>query len=1096
MGGDTQARGPDSCGPQDGLLLRIVTTIRRAILDVDFRREHQAKYKHSWSAVSAGAGTRRGVPPAPIDRKPAFERERLQIRSGVDRVLSTLPPANTLGSLLEQLFYDSADPIVLEGLDGRIADVNESAVETFGWSREELIGRPYTVLVPRELCAEEAALRRRCIAGSRSRRVRGVRVGKDGKPFDVSLSLVLLRGEQDGPAAIAAIAVPESGAASTIFPANDDPRRVALEGWAEGTPGGVFDVDILNGREYWSPEMLALVGLPPRRPGRFGEEGIPDHIHPDDRERVVAAIRRSHDPDGDGLVETEHRIVLPDGEVRWLLVRGRTLFDVVDGKRRPVRGVGIAFDVTARKEAEEARLKALIDVSSNASWACDAEGRVFEDSPSWRALSGQSEEQLRTSGWLGAVHPDEREAAAAAWRTSIARAAPFDSEWRLLDAADETRHMRIRALPLVNDDDTIRGWVGVGEDITDRKRAELEAERANERAREANALLDAIFAAAPIGLGFWDRDLRFRRINERLAEMHGIAAAEHVGKRLDELLPDIEAPEELYLKWREILATGEPWLGVEVRGETPARPGQLRTWKEDFFPVRVHGEIVGVAAVVQEITERRLAEAQLRESEARFRQMADNAPFMVWVTAPDGGCMFLSRSWYEFTGLPPSAGLGSGWLEPVHPEDRGSLEAGLDRAQERLEPCRSEFRLRRSDGEYRWVLQAAAPRFSPESKFKGYIGSIIDITERKRAEQALEAAYRRKDDFLAMLAHELRNPLAPLTTAAELLRRLPPDGELENLRQMIERQLEHLTRLVDDLLDTSRITTGRIVLRRGIVDLRDVLHHSLETSRPLVASRRHELVAQLPSEPVHVAADPVRLAQIFTNLLNNAAKFTPSGGRISVTADVRGGEVAVTVTDSGVGIARESLPHLFDPLKRADPPRDDAGLGLGLSLVKRLVELHEGTVEAGSDGQGRGATFTVRLPCSSGETPPADAKVSTPRLPRRRILIVDDNDDAASSLSQLLRHAGHEVCDVRDGASALAAARSFAPDVVLLDIGLPDMDGWELARALRAESAIGDAKLIAISGYGQAADRRRSREAGIDRHLTKPVDYASIAACL
>src|SRR5690606_27982338 len=516
-------------------------------------------------------------------------------------------------------------------------------------------------------------------------------------------------------------------------------------------------------------------------------------------------------------------------------------------------------------------------------------------------------------------------AAEAAWRSAVSRRAPFDGEWRFVDASGETRHMRVRALPLVNDDDTVRGWVGVGEDITDRKRAELEAERANERAREANALLDAIFAAAPIGLGFWDRDLRFRRINERLAEMHGFSAAEHEGKRLDELLPDIEAPEELYLKWREILATGEPWLGVEVRGETPARPGQLRTWKEDFFPVRVHGEIVGVAAVVQEITERRLAEAQLRESEARFRQLADNAPFMVWVTAPDGGCMFLSRSWYAFTGMLPSAGLGAGWLAAVHPEDRPRFDDRFRDAQQRLEPFRGEFRLRRHDGEYRWVLQAAAPRFSSGKQFKGYVGSIIDITERKLAGQALETADRRKDEFLAMLAHELRNPLAPLTTAAELLARLPSDPSVGGLRQMIERQLHHLTRLVDDLLDTSRITTGRIILRRDRLDLRDVVRHSIETSRPLIASRGHEIIAAEPQAPVIVDGDPVRLAEIVTNLLNNAAKFTPPGGRIEVHVEAGDEDARIAVRDCGVGIAPETLPHLFDRERRLDEPREDAG---------------------------------------------------------------------------------------------------------------------------------------------------------------------------
>src|SRR5690606_18794562 len=382
------------------------------------------------------------------------------------------------------------------------------------------------------------------------------------------------------------------------------------------------------------------------------------------------------------------------------------------------------------------------------------------------------------------------------------------------------------------------------------------------------------------------------------------------------------------------------------------------------------------------------------------------APFMVWVTAPEGACIFLSRTWYEFTGIAPSEGLGSGWLEAVHPEDRLPFEEAFRAAQDRLEPFRLEYRMRRHDGEYRWVLQAAAPRFSPGSKFKGYIGSIIDITERKLAEQALESADRRKDELLAMLAHELRNPTAALTTATELLGRLTSDETIDELRQMIERQLNHLTRLVDDLLDTSRITTGRIILQRRRIDLRDILRHSLETSRPLISSRGHEVSCVEPGEPVLVEADPVRLAQVVTNLLNNAAKFTPPGGRIELRVDRRDNEAVVAVHDSGVGIAPESLPHLFDRQRRVDEPRHDAGLGLGLSLVKRLVELHGGTVEAHSEGLSRGATFVIRLPLAPGS---ADADAELPdaaeRASSRRILVVDDNDDAAASLALLLSHA-------------------------------------------------------------------------------------------
>ena len=961
------------------------------------------------------------------------------------------------------------------------------------------------MLVPPERRGEEASWRLRCVAGERVRGVESMRVGRAGYVDPVTLSLSRLDGDEGIPLAIAAVADDRIAASAVeriiAFPglaaaSESDARDLALKAWVEATPAGVFEVDLQGQRAYWSPEMCRMLGVPVQPPNEWASD-VPDHVHPDDRARVEAAIRKSHDPFGDGGFETEHRVRHAGGDVRWLYVKGKTLFEGEGRERRPVRAVGIALDITARKKVEEARLGTLIDVSSHIAWSCDSEGLGVEDSPSWRAFSGQTEEDWKRAGWLAAVHPDDRDSAHAAWEESVRRKSPFDEELRVRHARDEWHWARVRAVPLLNDDDSVRSWVGVCEDITDRKHAELDAARANEREREANALLDAIFAAAPIGLGFWDRDLRFQRINERLAEMNGLPVDAHIGRRLDELLPDIEETDELYLKWREILATGEPWLGIEVRGETPAHPGQPRTWKEDFFPVRVHGEIVGLAAVVQEITERRTAEAQLRESEARFRQMADNAPFMVWVTAPEGACTFLSRSWYEFTGFTPASGLGEGWLAAVHPSDRDWSERAFRDAQQRLEELRIEFRLRRHDGEYRWALQAAAPRFGPGNKFKGYIGSIIDITERKLAEQALESADRRKDEFLATLAHELRNPLAPLTTATELLgRRLPTDPALEQLRLMIERQLEHLTRLVDDLLDTSRITTGRIVLRRQRVDMRDVIGHSLETSGPLTRKRGHSVVSAQPDAPVHVDGDAVRLAQIVTNLLNNAAKFTPPGGRIELSLEEDGRDAVVCVRDDGIGIAAEVLPHLFDRLIRVDQPRDDGSLGLGLSLVKRLVELHGGSVEARSDGAGRGAAFVVRLPLALEIAAAADTPQRGLPPAARRILVVDDNEDAATSLSLLLRHAGHEVRETRDARSALELASRFEPDVVLLDIGLPDMDGWELARALRAQALGGDLKLIAISGYGQHADRRRSLDAGIDRHLTKPVDYAQIAKCL
>jgi signal transduction histidine kinase len=362
---------------------------------------------------------------------------------------------------------------------------------------------------------------------------------------------------------------------------------------------------------------------------------------------------------------------------------------------------------------------------------------------------------------------------------------------------------------------------------------------------------------------------------------------------------------------------------------------------------------------------------------------------------------------------------------------------------------------------------------------------------------------RRKDEFLATLAHELRNPLAPIRNALGVLRlqRLG-DPVVEQLGGMMGRQVALMVRLIDDLLDVSRITRGKIELRKELVDVARVAADAVETARPLIQERRHHLETALPAEPLRLEADPARLAQVIANLLNNAAKYTEPGGRIRLAAERQDGEAVVRVRDTGIGVRPEMLPKIFDLFQQADRPegRVSEGLGIGLTLVKRLVELHGGRVSAHSAGPGQGSEFVVRLPLPAA---PGLVRAPSSRPTRgaagaagRRVLIVEDNADAADSLALLLRALGHEVRVVGDGPAALEAASSFRPDVALLDIGLPEMDGYEVARRLRRDPALGDAVLVALSGYGQEEDRRRSHAAGFDVHLVKPVDLEGLQALL
>jgi CheY-like chemotaxis protein/nitrogen-specific signal transduction histidine kinase len=376
-----------------------------------------------------------------------------------------------------------------------------------------------------------------------------------------------------------------------------------------------------------------------------------------------------------------------------------------------------------------------------------------------------------------------------------------------------------------------------------------------------------------------------------------------------------------------------------------------------------------------------------------------------------------------------------------------------------------------------------------------WCGINLDISHLKAAEAQLRESDRRKDEFLAMLAHELRNPLASIGNALQVQMLAEADDQaVARAREIAGRQLHQLTRLVDDLLDVSRIVVGKITLRPERVDLAQVVDRAVETSRPLVEQRGHALTIALPAEPAWLDADILRLSQAFSNLLNNAAKFTEPGGRVSLRAEEEGDWIVVRVRDSGIGIPAETLPRVFEMFAQGRRARDvEEGLGLGLSLVRRLVEKHGGTVAATSEGPGRGSTFTVRLPRASPpeiQRAPLPRPLRSSRAPGRRALVVDDNADSAESLAMLLTLQGHDVRVAHGGEEALAVFRDHRPEVVLLDIGLPDIDGHEVARRIREGGGAAGVLLVALTGWGQSEDRQRSKEAGFDRHLTKPVEPA------
>ncbi|MBK9263927.1 MAG: response regulator [Polyangiaceae bacterium] len=443
-----------------------------------------------------------------------------------------------------------------------------------------------------------------------------------------------------------------------------------------------------------------------------------------------------------------------------------------------------------------------------------------------------------------------------------------------------------------------------------------------------------------------------------------------------------------------------------------------------------------------------------------------------------------------------------GVLQVVHPSDRDVFRANARSALESEDGIyQSEFRIIRPNGEVRWLGEFGRVEFDANHRPLRLVGISHDITDHKRAEEALKEADRRKDEFLAMLAHELRNPLAPILNAVQLLRLIGPVPlRQQKLHDVLERQVNQLARLVDDLLDVSRVSRGKVQLRKAFIHLDDVVGQAIETSRPLIDARNHHLTVNVPLDPILLDGDFARLAQVVSNLLNNAAKYTDEGGCIELNVDrvMNDGqmEAVIRVADNGRGMDPQAMRNLFQLFYQVDRnlDRSEGGLGIGLSLVKNLVEMHGGRVEAHSAGRGKGSEFVVRLPVRVDDVAPRKPNGGAPRTMASsglRVLVVDDNRDAADTLAQLLEVEGHEVLRAYDGKGAVENALETRPDVILLDIGLPHMSGFDACRAMR-HGGLNHAVIIATTGYGQDDDRRLSREAGFDAHLVKPVDLQTI----
>jgi two-component system CheB/CheR fusion protein len=550
----------------------------------------------------------------------------------------------------------------------------------------------------------------------------------------------------------------------------------------------------------------------------------------------------------------------------------------------------------------------------------------------------------------------------------------------------------------------------------------------------------------------------------------------------------------------------------EVIEQVQIRERELRDREGRWHLLRIHpyrtteNKIDGAVVLLLDIDQIKSGEEALRASEANLRLALEAGSAGTWHRDMKTGRILWDDLTHKIFGLPADVQRNQETFASVlEPDDLSKLEAARERAIEEHGQFAEEVRIRRSDGQVIWVLMKGQGSYNELNETWQASGVCIDITERKRLADEIQLhidqlreADRRKDEFLATLAHELRNPLAPMTNAAQIMRNpaITP-AHAEWCRDVIDRQVKQMARLLDDLLDMSRITRDVLQFRTERAELGKIIESAIETSRPLIDEKGHKIILELPDEVVRLDADSARLTQVFSNLLNNAAKYSEPGCEIRLSVKVEGNSVTVTVKDSGIGIAPELLPRIFDMFTQGDASGTQGGLGLGLTLAKRLVEMHKGTIDARSEEPGKGSEFIVRLPIAQGaggapgqsETPGSeDGKVQTPR----RILVVDDRESQAQSLAMLLRSLGHDVRVAHNGPSALEIAADFFPELALIDIGLPGMSGYEVARRLREQPQFKSMLLIAQTGWGRDEDRQRSREAGFDHHLAKPIDHKAL----
>lgn len=741
-------------------------------------------------------------------------------------------------------------------------------------------------------------------------------------------------------------------------------------------------------------------------------------------------------------------------------------------------------------------------------WTALPNGEVDYRNQRWYQFTGNNRQNSKTGICESVVHQEDLGRVKQLWQQAVQTGNEFQAEIRVR-SADGTYHWVLQqARPLRSQQGSIIKWYGTNTDISDRKTTEAELAK-------KNSILKAVVEGASDAIFVKDLLGRYVIANTTTCEWLGTTVKEIVGKQDTELFP-LQVAENIMQVDRQVLTQSK---SITYTEKIPAPQMLLTVLTTKYLWRDEQGNTTGIIGIARDITERHFFEEALRKSELNFRTLANTMPQLVWTSLPSGSLNYFNQRCYEYTGMSQEQLQGRGWSDSLHPDDYQSCIDVWNKSLRTGEVYNTEFRLRRaSDGQYRWFLGRAFALRNDSGEIIKWFGSCTDIDNQKQIEEALqdalqqaqtareqaETANRLKDQFLAMLSHELRTPLNPILGWTQLLKKriLSEDRQAEGLK-IIERNVKLQVNLIDDLLDISRIMQGKLVLKAFPINLESVIMAALETVHLAAETKAIKIHTEFLSAVGQVMGDEVRLQQVFWNLLSNAIKFTPNGGSVKVKLAVVGGIAQITVSDTGKGINPDFLPYIFQYFRQEDASisRKFGGLGLGLAIVRNIVEMHGGTVEASSLGEGHGATFRVGLPLIASDPkidPESEQQHISQDLSGIKVLVVDDEADSLKYVAFDLQLHGASVTAVSSASEALQILPDLKPDVLVSDIGMPHIDGYQMLRQIRANHVDNNSQIpaIALTAYAGEVEKQKALEAGFQMHLSKPVEVNAIVAAV